>query len=245
MTARAGRFAYDEAPLDATRTMPTAHPSLFIATPCLDGNVNAHYTASLVRTVTTLQGRGWGAPQIDFEIGNSLIADARNKLVARFLASAATDLLFIDADLSWSPDDVLRLASYDVPFVAGVYQRKSRSKIDFAVKFAPAIAMDARGLMAVERVGTGFMRLRRDCLEKMVAAHAALRLVNPIAKDDANFYALFDTSIVDGQFIGEDFTFCDRWRALGGQVLIDPAVNMAHHGAAAYDEPLLKYLQKN
>jgi len=225
--------------------MPAPKPTLFIATPCLDGNVNAHYAASLVRTTSALQREGWRSPQIDFEIGNSLIADARNKLVSRFLASDCSDLVFIDADLSWSPDDLVRLASCDAPFVAGVYQRKSRAKIDFAVKFGSGIAMDAQRLIAVERVGTGFMRLRRDCLEKMVAAHAALRLTNPLAKDDANFYALFDTTIVDGQFIGEDFTFCDRWRAIGGQVLIDPAINLSHHGAAAYDEPLLKYLQRN
>ena len=36
-----------------------------------------------------------------------------------------------------------------------------------------------------------------------------------------------------------------RWRAIGGQVLIDPAINLSHHGAAAYEEPLLKYLQMN
>jgi hypothetical protein len=225
--------------------MPASPPTIFIATPCLDGNVSAHYTASLVRTATLLQQRGWRTPRIDFEIGNSLIADARNKLVARFLASDCSDLVFIDADLSWQPEDLLRLATHDTPFVAGVYQRKSRSKIDFAVKFGPAIAPDARGLVAVERVGTGFMRLRRDCLDTMVAAHPALRLKDPARPADAHFFALFDTAIVDGQFVGEDFTFCDRWRALGGQVLVDPALNFAHHGAAAYDEPLLKYLQRN
>jgi len=225
--------------------MPAATPTLFIATPCLDGNVSAHYTASLVRTMTLLQQRGWRSPQIDFEIGNSLIADARNKLVARFLASDCSDLVFVDADLSWSADDLLRLASYDAPVVAGVYQRKSRAKIDFAVKFGPEIGMDAQRLIAVDRVGTGFMRLRRDCLDKMVAAHPALRLKHPGVSDDDRFYALFDTTLVEGEFIGEDFTFCDRWRAIGGRVLIDPAINLSHHGAAAYDEPLLKYLQKN
>jgi len=225
--------------------MPASTPTLFIATPCLDGNVSAHYTASLVRSVTLLQRQGWRSPQVDFEIGNSLIADARNKLVARFLASDCSDLVFIDADLSWRAEDLLRLASHDTPFVAGVYQRKSRTKIDFAVKFSPGIALDAHGLMAVERVGTGFMRLRRDCLEALIAAHPALRLKNPAAPDDAHFYALFDTGIVDGQFVGEDFTFCDRWRALGGQVRIDPSLNFGHHGAAAYDEPLMKYLQKS
>ena len=225
--------------------MPAATPTLFIATPCLDGNVSAHYTASLVCTMILLQQRGWRSSQIDFEIGNSLIADVCNKLVARFLASDCSDLLFVDVDLSWSPDDLLRLASYDVPFVAGVYQRKSRTKVDFAVKFGSAIGMDAQRLVAVDRVGTGFMRLRRDCLEKMVAAHPALRLKHPGAPDDDRFYALFDTAIVEGEFVGEDFTFCDRWRAIGGRVLVDPTMNFGHHGAAAYDEPLLKYLQRN
>ena len=148
--------------------MTAAPPTIFIATPCLDGNVSAHYTASLVR-----------------------------------------------------------------------------SKIDFAVKFGPAIGMDAQRLMAVQRVGTGFMRLRRDCLERLVAANPGLRLENPADPADPNFHALFDTGIVDGQFVGEDFLFCDRWRAIGGQVLIDPSMNFGHHGAATYDEPLLKYLQKN
>jgi hypothetical protein len=225
--------------------MTSVTPTIFIATPCLDGNVSAHYTASLVRSVALLQQRGWRTPHIDFEIGNSLIADARNKLVARFLASDCSDLVFIDADLSWSPDDLMRLASFDAPFVAGVYQRKSRTKVDFAVKFGATIGMDAQGLLAVERVGTGFMRLRRDCLDRLVAAHPGLRLVNPADPADSNFHALFDTGIVDGRFVGEDFTFCDRWRAIGGQVLIDPAMNFGHHGAATYDEPLLKYLQKN
>ncbi|HEX7689228.1 MAG TPA: hypothetical protein VF453_16055 [Burkholderiaceae bacterium] len=224
--------------------MPDPQRALVIATPSIDGNVSAHYTGSLVRSLGLLRQRGVHA-EIHFEIGNSLIADARNKLVSKFLASGASDLLFIDADLSWNAEDLARLVSYPVPMVAGVYQRKSRTKLDFSVKFGPAIVRDAHGLMAVERVGTGFMRLRRDCIERMVAAHPHLKLRNPTDPADEHLYALFDTVVDGGQFIGEDFAFCDRWRAIGGEVLIDPAIAFAHHGSAAYDEPLLKYLQKN
>jgi hypothetical protein len=224
--------------------MAESAPSILIATPCLDGNVDAHYAGALVRTMTLLQQRGCRA-EIQFEIGNSLIADARNKLVARFLASTATDLVFIDADLSWQAEDLVRLLGHPHPVVGGVYQRKSRTKVDFTVKFGPTIAMDANRLVEVERVGTGFLRLRRDCLLAMVAANPGLKLKNPAQPGDPNFYALFDTTIVDGQFIGEDFSFCDRWRALGGKVMIDPSIALAHHGATAYDEPLMKYLQKD
>jgi hypothetical protein len=225
-------------------SMAAPDTSIVIATPCLDGNVNAHYAGALVKTMALLNQRGIRC-EIQFEIGNSLIADARNKLVAKFLAGSGTDLVFIDADLSWQAEDLARLVACPHPVVAGVYQRKSRSKIDFTVKFGPSIAMDADRLMEVERVGTGFLRLRRDCLLALIAANPGLKLKNPAQPGDPNFYALFDTTIVDGQYIGEDFSFCDRWRALGGKVLIDPSIALAHHGAAAYDEPLMKYLQKN
>jgi len=217
---------------------------VLIATPCLDGNVCAHYAASLVRSQSLLQQRGV-ACEIRFEIGNSLIADARNKLVSHFLAGTATDLVFIDADISWKAEDLLRLLAHPRAVVAGVYQRKSRSKLDFTVKFGPTITREDDGLMAAERVGTGFLRLRRDALQQLVAANPGLKLKNPQQPGDDHLYALFDTSIVDGQYVGEDFSFCDRWRALGGQVYVDPAIALAHHGAAVYDEPLMKYLQRN
>jgi len=31
--------------------MPASPPTLFIATPCLDGNVSAHYAAALARSI--------------------------------------------------------------------------------------------------------------------------------------------------------------------------------------------------
>jgi len=219
-------------------------PSVFIATPALDGQVNAHYTASLLRTQSAFARLGWNF-EISFEIGNSLVTDARNKLVARFLGSAHTDLVFIDADISWQAEDLVRLLRHDADVVAGVYQRKSRAKLDFTVKFGPRITRDAQGLMTVDRVGTGFLRIRRPVLEHLVRCHPELQLKHPTEPGNPHLHALFDTAIVDGEYVGEDFTFCDRWRRAGGQVKIDAAIALSHHGAAVYDEPLMKYLTRN
>ncbi|HEX7638498.1 MAG TPA: hypothetical protein VF457_08890 [Burkholderiaceae bacterium] len=222
--------------------MPAPERFVAIATPSLDGNVSAHYTASLVRTMALMHERGVRVG-LHLEIGNSLVTDARNQLVSRFLATPATELVFIDADLSWQEQDFARLLAHDAPLVAGVYQRKSREKVDFTVKFGPTITREPGGLVEALRAGTGFMRLRRDCLERMIAAHPALKLRNAKQPGDPHLYALFDTSIADGEYVGEDYTFCDRWRAIGGRVMVDPSLAFAHHGAAAYDEPLAKYLQ--
>ena len=218
--------------------------SVLIATPTLDGSLDYRYVASLLHSTAALTRLGIQF-EISFEVGNSLIPDARNKLVAKFLDSQHTDLLFIDADLGWAAPDLLKLIAYDTPFVAGVYQRKSLTKLDFTVKFGASITLDRHGLMQAERTGTGFMRLRRDCLAIMMAAYPHLKLKDPSAAPSNSLYAFFDTSIANGQYLGEDFTFCDRWRAAGGKVLIDPHINFSHIGTKAFDAPLMAFLKPN
>lgn len=192
-------------------TLPSTQ-SVFIAPPTLDGSLDCRYVAALLHSTAALTRRGIPF-EVSFEVGNSLIPDARNKLVAKFLASQHTDLLFIDSDLAWSAPDLLKLLSYNVPFVAGVYQRKSPTKLDFTVKFGASISLDRNALMEAERTGTSFMRLRRDCLAAMLAAYPHLKLKDSGTPPSDWLYALFDTSILNGQYVGEDFTFCDRWRA--------------------------------
>lgn len=223
---------------------PPNKKSVFIATPTLDGSLDCRFVSALLKTITSLTVARIGY-EFCVEIGNSIIADARNKLVSRFLCSEHTDMVFIDSDLSWIESDFLKLLSYDVPFLAGVYQRKSSERVDFTVKFGSTIVNEPNGLLEVERVGTGFMRIRRDCLEALMSCRPDLRLKDRENPTNTTLYALFDTSIVDGRFVGEDFTFCDRLRASGGKVLIDPNLNFSHFGTKAFDEPLMKFLRKN
>ena len=41
---------------------------------------------------------------------------------------------------------------------------------------------------------------------------------------------LFDDAVVDNQYEGEDFAFCRRWRALGGEVWVDMLSPINHTG---------------
>ena len=54
----------------------------------------------------------------------SIISEARNFCVKKFLQSEATHLIFIDADIGFEGKDVIRLAQHDVDVVAGIYARK-------------------------------------------------------------------------------------------------------------------------
>src|ERR1700689_1537359 len=99
-------------------------PLVVVGTPCFGGLVTQDYTMSLLQ-LTAL------APQAGFDVavvmlGNdALITRGRSAIVAKFLDNpATTHLLFIDADICFTPEHVLRLLRLDKDFVAGLYPAK-------------------------------------------------------------------------------------------------------------------------
>ena len=214
---------------------------VMIGTPAGDGTVCVPYLRSILESWALLTAANWQM-SMHLVIQDSLVMHARNEIVSYFMNSAAEDLVMIDSDIGWVPRDLVRLLRHDVPLVAGVYQRKSEEKVDFTVKFpAAGVVRDMQtGLLKAERVGTGFMRLRRDALELMRKKYQHLSYEDKSGQVE---YCLFDTSISNGQFCGEDFTFCDRWRAIGGEVWVDPDIRLSHIGSKTFDKPIWDVLR--
>src|SRR5215472_15332163 len=98
---------------------------LAIATPCFGGQVSSLYAASAFKLQRALQS----VPQIELVVhlrdGDALITRARADLVALFLDDpAATHLLFIDADIGFEPDQVVRLIECGADMCAAAYPIK-------------------------------------------------------------------------------------------------------------------------
>jgi len=178
-----------------------------------------------------------------FVVGSSNLPKARNLLAARFLATDYTDCLFIDSDMGWSANSVLRLLASDKPVIAGV----GRKKVDkpnsdpnvWCCHFEPAaghrLVQDEMGNVQLSRVGTGFMKISRSVFEAMMAAHPEWkRDGDPEMEPDvrANYYQFFKFD--DVTELGEDYYFCERWRELGGTVWIDPSINLSHTGEKSW-----------
>ena len=220
---------------------------LMVAIPAYDGKLNIKSAFALANLAiqTAQAGVTLYLTQVS---GCSLITKARNMLVADFLASDATDLLFVDADVIITADDVMRLLalSGDKDITAGAYPRRSKDK-----KFFTDLHLTddgklefADGMLRVKRIGTGFMLIRRHVLETLRDKHPEWRCYNNVLERDE--HAIFDFQIKDGEYYGEDYTFCNRAAEEGFTVHLDTDINLPHVGteefASHFGEEALKPL---
>lgn len=240
---------------------------IFVATPCYGGNLTEPYFRSTVKLLTFCNQHK--IPLAFGTIANeSLVTRARNVLLAYFLQSGFTRLLFIDADIEYQVEDVIKLVYHNKDCVVGAYPKKGvnwqrikeavidqKDKThddrqiaafgsDYAINFhfvnrdAKQIAIE-RGLIRLHDAGTGFMMIKRTAIDKILAAYPELKYNNDLnigqdLKD--HFYALFDTMIdpKDRRYLSEDYTFCRRWQAIGGDIWLDPSISLNHYGSFCF-----------
>jgi len=98
---------------------------IFIATPCYGGAMGEPYFRSMMRFVILCNKYN-----IQYTVSTlaneSLITRGRNTLTSFFMENtAATHLFFIDADIEFNPEDILRMVAYDKPIVVGAYPKKA------------------------------------------------------------------------------------------------------------------------
>jgi len=186
---------------------------------------------SLMTDILALHDRGDGFTVYD-ECGNTLLADARALMVAKFLESDATDMMFVDTDVVWEAGTLLKLV--DVPYdcVAAIYPHRSEP-ITYPVVWDPdqdELWANEHGLLEVDAVPFGCVRCSRSMIERMVEHYADMEFFCSQAKDE-KAWALFDPlRIKDNLKCSEDISFCRRWRAMGGKIHIMPEVKMGHTG---------------
>jgi hypothetical protein len=251
----AGRTA---AELAGTATAPNT-VNLVIATPCFGGQISVLYAASLFKLQKLIRAYSDFNLKILFKDGDALITRARASLISQFLDDPdATHLLFIDADIGFEPDQVLRLIECGADMCAAIYPIK---RIDWdrvkttieggrpnaagaALKYVfevddPNAVIEKGGFVKVRYAGTGFLMIRRQALAKMCAHYPQLRYKRDHSVDAAtasdNRFALFECMIADdGTYLSEDFAFCKRWIELGGEIWADLGSKLNHVGPMTF-----------
>lgn len=248
--------------------MASAAINLVVATPCFGGQISVLYAASLFKLQTLLRAYGDINLKLIFKDGDALITRARASLISQFLDDpSATHLLFIDADIGFEPEQVLRLLQCGAEMCAAVYPIKRidwdkvKKTIDnarpnpaaaslqyvFEVEDPDAVVASA-GFVRVRYAGTGFLMIRRQALEKMCAQYPQLKFKRDHSLDAAsasdNRFALFECMIAeDGTYLSEDFAFCKRWIDIGGEIWADLNSKLKHIGPMAFSGDLSSQFQ--
>ena len=215
---------------------------VMIAIPAYTGTVHMGTMRSLLNDTLELVKRGDRYTLVD-DIGNALIADSRGIIATRFWESDCDDLIFVDSDVTWQAGALLKLVDAPVDLVAGVYPAR-RDPIFYPLHYLEKEELWADPetmLLEVKSVATGFMKISRNCIAKMIEAYPEKHYYT--AERDQQFYPLFDHVFEDGYKWGEDYSFCIRWRNIGGQVWIDPEIAMGHIGYKIFQGHLGNYLR--
>src|ERR1700675_1218101 len=98
---------------------------LVVATPCFGGQVSSIYASSIFQLQRALRAKSNVDLKVHLRDGDALITRARANLVTLFLDDpAATHLLFVDADIGFTPEQVFRLIESGADVVAGLYPHK-------------------------------------------------------------------------------------------------------------------------
>lgn len=114
--------------LDAKVEIPVGllrQKHIFIATPCYGGQIGEPYFRSMMRLAILCNK--YEIPYTISTLANeSLVTRGRNTLVSFFMENpATTHLFFIDADIEFNPEDLLRMVAYDKPVIVGAYPKKA------------------------------------------------------------------------------------------------------------------------
>lgn len=160
-------------------------------------------------------------------VGNPYISAARADMTRKALDAKADVIVYLDHDLSWPPEDLVRLIQTPGDVVAGTYRYKQDEVQYMGAGFsdlAEMVAGDRKPIRA-ERVPAGFLKVTKEAVGHFMKSYPEL-MYGPAYSPGID---LFNHGAKNGVWWGEDYSFCNNWRACGGEVLLIPDLNIAHH----------------
>lgn len=203
---------------------------VLIGTPCYDGKIEVWHANSLVQTIKASSQVGVDITPIWLSY-DALIQRARNDLMAIMLEGGFDDIVFIDADIDWDPQDFFKLLSYPVDVVGGTYRKKGDAEIYVAKILDPKKSNDPQtGLYPTDGLGTGFLRLSRKAVQYLWDTCAPYE-----EKDQGKVRRMiFDVIVKDGDLISEDILICQRLIEGGFNIWLDTSITCGHTGMKRY-----------
>lgn len=215
---------------------------VIFCTPSLSGPT-APYIKALEESIPLIVGAGWEEGYAQ-EVGNPYISAARATMARKALDAKADVIVFLDYDLSWRPEDLLKLITTPGDVVAGTYRfKKDEEEYMGNTAYMPngQVAGRSDGCLKAVNVPAGFLKVTRQAVNQFMAAYPALVYGEPCNPS----VDLFNHGAHKGIWYGEDYAFCRNWNDAGGEIWIVPDLDLDHHSKdQVFKGNYHKFLQK-
>lgn len=201
--------------------------NILIATPSYDGRIDVWYANSLLNTA-----RIGLANEINFApvymSYDALVQRARNDLLAIAVQNEFDGILWIDSDMEWDPMWALELVNSGKDVIGGTAPRKSIEE-SYVVKCKPEdLVKDEEGLISVESLGTGFLYMSKAACQYLWDNS------EPYVHNGADKRWAFEVKIQDNDIISEDVLVCQKLKAGGFNIYLNPKMTCAHIGTLKF-----------
>jgi hypothetical protein len=169
-----------------------------------------------------------------YSTGNPYISGARAELTRKALDAKADIVVYLDYDVSWDPQDMVKLLTTEGDVVGGTY----RCKVEDESKYMGAIYTHAEGpnegraltrpdgCIKARALPAGFLKVTTLALDKFMRAYPEF-CYGPQYSLSVD---LFHHGAHEGIWWGEDYAFCRNYEAKCGEIWLIPDMNIDHHG---------------
>ena len=225
--------------------MAEEKPKVYVATPCYD-SMRVETNVSLLDTFSALGGSG---VECKFKsVKSSLVTHGRNLLTCGFLDSGFDYMLFVDADVEFNPEAIMRMLVPKKDVIVTPYRVKEDG-MKYAVKFKDPdnVKILPWDIVEIEEGPAGLMLIHRKVYERLMDKHPELKIrFDKPTRDKMNkeigaetdaidkyMYNFWDTTfrLDTGEWKGEDLSFCALAREAGIKIYANLDSWTTHHGS--------------
>jgi hypothetical protein len=213
---------------------------IMIGTPSYDGKLDAWYVNSLIQTIKKSYEKDIDIVTIWVSY-DALIQRARNDTIHIAREMQVDDLVFVDSDVDWNPDDFFKLIDHNVDVVGGTYRKKTDDMEMYPI-FNPGgnYNKQGNGLIEVDGLGTGFLRFSKKAIDDLYDKSPEYE-----EEEKGKRRLVFDIGInQDKQLVSEDMVACLKLKNSGFKIWLDPSITCGHIGTKKFIGNFELYLEK-
>jgi len=211
-----------------------------IGLPCGAGNISEQTTIGLFNLAKLFERHNIQHGLLTLS-NSSLISHARSRIANFFINNTEFEhLFFLDSDIGFDANDVLKLLNYSVDIISAAYPMKiipERYCVDIT---QPEKRMG--DLLQINGNGMGFVFIRRKVFTDIARTYPGLKFIPSNYYTDQphteaelnNSYHYFAEHRNKNAFMSEDKSFFYRVKQVGYDIWLDTSIKLNHTGYHIY-----------